>query len=83
MLELVLGGASGGWTMFPGMITGRIMLDGAVLLRAVIGLGLSFRAGQLHLGRYTLHAVVLALVIPAVWMTIGLVNDNKPGGRLG
>jgi hypothetical protein len=81
VLELALGGASGGWTMFPGMITGRLMLDATVLLRAVIGLALSARAGQLRLwqlGRYTIHAVALAVVIPAAWMSIGLVNGNRP-----
>jgi hypothetical protein len=86
VLELALGGASGGWTMFPGMMSGRIMLDAVVMVRAVIGLAQSARAGQLRLaqiGRYTIHAVALAAVIPAAWMSIGLVNGNKPSDVLG
>lgn len=83
VLELACGGASGHWTVFPGGVSGRIMIDSLVLLRGLAELGIRTRARQLHLGRYTVHALVLAVAIPAVWMTLGLVNGNAPGDVFG
>jgi hypothetical protein len=80
MIELAVYGAGGHWTQFAGGPSGRIVLDGIVVVRALAILGAQWRrTGRLELGRYGPHAVFLAVVIPGVWMTLGLVNGNRPG----
>lgn len=83
VLELAVAGASGHWTVFTGGLSGRIMLDAVVIAGGVVQLGLAARAGRLRLGRYTVHAVVLALALPGVWMTLGLINGNRPSDVFG
>ena len=79
IVELATFGAGGHWTLFGGGPSGRIVLDAIVTLRALGTIGVEWRrSGHLDLGRYGLHAVFLAVVIPAVWMTIGLANGNHP-----
>lgn len=76
VLELALGGASGHWTVLPGGASGRILLDGlcfAVAIGRLVPVAIRDRRA---LGRYGLHALVLALVLPGIWMTLGVLNGN-------
>lgn len=78
MLELAVLGASGQWTRLPGGFSGRITIDAIVTLVAVgVIVADRRRTGRWDLGRYAPHAVALAIVIPAVWMTLGAVNGNR------
>ncbi len=76
VLELIIGGASGRWTALPAGVSGRMMLDVIVALVSVVVLARQAREGQVALGRYTLHAIVIALAIPAIWIPIGVVSGN-------
>lgn len=79
LVELALGGASGAWTRFPGGWSGRHALDLIVMLAAIRVLYLDWqRTGKLRLGRYAPHALILAAVIPLVWMPLGLLNGHVP-----
>ena len=79
LLELVIGGSNGQWTTFPGGFHGRLVLDGIVMLRAAGSLMVGWRRTRtLDLGRYGPHAAFLAVAMPAVWMTLGLINGNAP-----
>jgi O-antigen ligase len=79
MVELAVAGASGQWTRLPGGFSGRIVLDAIVAAVAAAIIVREWRStGRWDLGRYAPHAIVLALVIPIVWMAIGLVNGNQP-----
>lgn len=78
LLELVIGGSAGQWTTFPGGFRGRLVMDAIVMTAAAASLAVRWsRGGTLDLGRYGPHAALLAVVIPAVWMTLGLVNGNR------
>jgi hypothetical protein len=84
VFELVLGGASGGWDQYAPHLSGRILLDGIVMLRAVSIVIADWRRGERNvLGRYGAHALALAFLIPAIWMTIGLLNHNGAGNVFG
>ena len=77
VFELVLAGASGSWTTYAPHLSGRIFLDGVVMLRAASIVIASWRRGERKvLGRYGAHALALAFLIPAIWMTIGLLHHN-------
>lgn len=79
LLELALGGASGAWTRLLGGWSGRQALDALVMLAAIWILYRDWRlTGRLRLGRYGLHALCLAVVIPLVWMPLGLLNGHEP-----
>ena len=79
MLELAVAGSGGQWTLYPGGVHGRIVLDAIVMVRAVATLFVDWRStGRVDLGRYGVHAVVLSVVIPVGWMTLGLLNGNNP-----
>jgi hypothetical protein len=79
LLELTVAGSSGQWTQFPGGIHGRIVLYGLVILTASIHVLIQFRrTGRLGLGSYGIHAIALAVLMPVVWMTLGLLNGNDP-----
>jgi hypothetical protein len=79
MLELAVAGSSGQWTQFPGGVHGRIVLDAIVMVRAAATLLLDWRqTGRMDLGRYGLHALILSVVMPGVWMTVGALNGNNP-----
>lgn len=79
LLELALGGASGAWTRLLGGWSGRQLLDAIVMLAALWILYRDWRlTGRLRLGRYGLHALVLAAIIPLVWMPLGLLNGHEP-----
>ena len=77
VFELVLGGASGSWAEYGAHLSGRIFLDGVVMLRAASIVFADWRRGERTvLGRYGAHALALAFLFPAIWMTIGLLNHN-------
>jgi len=79
LVELAVAGASGGWTRFPGGWSGRHVIDAIVMLGALRILYQDWRAARrLDLGRYAPHALVLAVVIPLIWMPLGLLNGNDP-----
>ena len=79
MLELAVAGASGQWTRFPGGISGRVALDMTVALAGAIWLLRDWRRhGRLELGRYGAHALGIAVLLPLIWMPIGLLNGNLP-----
>lgn len=84
VFELVLAGASGSWTTYAPHLSGRIFLDGVVMLRAASIVIASWRRGERKvLGRYGAHALALAVLIPAIWMTIGLLRHNGAGNVFG
>jgi hypothetical protein len=74
IVEMAVGGAGGGWTVFPFGITGRIALDAIVFVRSLVWLAGDLRQlGRGALGRYGLHATVIAVVLAVVWMPLGLM----------
>jgi len=79
IFELVLGGAGGHW-IDHGSLSGRIFLISVVTLRAAWLTVVDWRRG-LHpvLGRYGAHALVIAILMPAIWMPLGLLNGNTRG----
>ena len=84
VFELVLGGASGSWTEYGTRLSGRLLLDGVVMLRAAsIVIADRRRGDRKVLGRYGAHALALAVLFPAIWMTIGLLNHNGAGNVFG
>jgi len=76
IFELVLGGAGGHWIDY-GSLSGRIFLITIVTLRAA-WLTIVDRRRGLHpiLGRYGAHVLALAILIPAIWIPLGLVDGN-------
>ena len=76
IFELVLGGAGGHWVDF-GSLSGRIFLISVVTLRAA-WLTIVDRRHGLHpiLGRYGAHALALAVLIPVIWIPLGLADGN-------
>jgi hypothetical protein len=76
IFELVLGGAGGHWIDY-GPVSGRIFLISVVTLRAGWLTIVDWRRG-LHpvLGRYGAHALALAILIPAIWIPLGLLDGN-------
>jgi len=79
LVELALGGASGAWTRLPGGWSGRQGLDLIVMLAALRILYQDWRrTGDLRLGRYAPHALILAATIPLIWMPLGLLNGHDP-----
>jgi hypothetical protein len=84
ILELAVAGASGRWTVFPGGISGRIMLDGIVFAAALVHLALvARRRGRLFLGRYGLHAVVVGALLTGIWIPLGIANGWRVGDAWG
>jgi O-antigen ligase len=60
-------------------VHGRIVLDAIVMIRALATLFIDWRrTGRVDLGRYGVHAVALSIVMPVVWMTLGVLNGNNP-----
>jgi hypothetical protein len=79
ILELIVFGSSGQWTQLLGGIHGRIALYSIVLARVVWTLATEWKRGeQKVLGRYGPHAMILAIILPGVWMPVGLLNGNEP-----
>ncbi len=79
LVELAIGGASGHWTQFPGGVSGRIVIDGIVMLRALANVAVEWRrSGSLRIGTYAPHAVLVGLVVGGIWMALGLLNGNQP-----
>ena len=76
IFELVLGGAGGHWIDY-GSLSGRIFLITVVTLRAAWLTIVDWRQG-LHpvLGRYGAHALALAILIPAIWIPLGVLEGN-------
>ncbi len=84
IVELAVYGAGGHWTLFAGGASGRIVLDAIVTIRALGTLALDWRrSGRLDLGRYAPHAIFIAIAMPAIWMTLGLLNGNRPSDVFG
>lgn len=79
IVELIVFGASGQWTQLPGGIHGRIALYSIVFARAAWTLAIGWSRGDRQVfGRYGLHALILAIILPGIWMTLGLLNGNEP-----
>jgi hypothetical protein len=79
MIELAVAGASGQWTRLPGGISGRVVLDMIVAFAGFVWIVRDWqRHGRLVLGRYGPHALAIAVILPLVWMPIGLLNGNHP-----
>lgn len=76
IFELVLGGAGGHWIDY-GALSGRIFLITVVTLRAA-WLTIADRRRGLHpiLGRYGAHALLLAVLIPVIWIPLGVLEGN-------
>jgi hypothetical protein len=76
IFELVLGGAGGHW-IDHGSLSGRIFLIAVVTLRAAWLTVVDWRQGLRPVfGRYGVHALVIAILMPAIWMPLGLINGN-------
>jgi hypothetical protein len=79
MIELAVAGASGQWTRLPGGISGRVALDMTVAFAGAVWLARDWRRqGRLDLGRYGAHALAIAVLLPLIWMPLGLLNGNHP-----
>jgi hypothetical protein len=77
VFELVLGGAGGRWIDFGGGLTGRIFMDAVVMLRALWLTIVDWRRRRASLlGRYGAHAIAIAILIPAIWIPLGLLDGN-------
>jgi hypothetical protein len=77
IFELVLGGVGGRWIDFGGGLTGRIFMDAVVTARALWLTIVDRRRGRRPLlGRYGAHAIVIAILIPAIWIPLGLLDGN-------
>ncbi len=75
VLELIVGGASGRWTVLPGGFSGRMLIDSILGVVSLIALWrAAYGTQRMPLGRYGLHAAIVAVAIPAVWVPIGIVN---------
>ncbi len=84
VFELVLGGAGGRWVEYGSTLSGRIFLDGVVVLRAASIVYADWRRGERPvLGRYGAHALALAFLFPTIWMSLGLLNHNGAGNVFG
>jgi hypothetical protein len=77
IFELVLGGVGGRWVDYGGGLTGRIFMDAVVTLRALWLTIVDWRRGRSPLlGRYGAHAIAIAILIPAIWIPLGLLDGN-------
>ena len=75
VVELVAGGAAGGWAVFPGGVSGRVAILVVLTVGAVIILARDSLANRRPtLGRYGVHAAVLAVAFPVVWIGLALLN---------
>lgn len=84
MVELATFGAAGHWTLFASGLSGRIMMDGIVMVRSLAILAVRWRRERrLELGRYGPHALFLAVLMPGAWITLGLLNGNRPSDVFG
>ncbi len=84
LIEIACLGAGGLWTSLPGGLTGRQALHAIVLVRALAMLLDTWRSGRrVQLGRYGWHALALAVILPLLWMPLGLVNGNAPSDVFG
>ena len=79
LIEIACLGAGGLWTSLPGGLSGRQLLHAIVLVRALAMLLDAWRTGRrVQLGRYGWHALALAVILPLIWMPLGLLNGNAP-----
>src|SRR3954451_18162401 len=77
IFELVLGGAGGRGIDYGGGLTGRIFMDAVVTVRALWLTIVDWRRGRSPLlGRYGAHAIAIAILIPAIWIPLGLLEGN-------
>ena len=82
IFELALGGAGGHWVDY-GSLSGRLFLISVVTARAAWLTFVAWRH-RLHpvLGRYGAHALAIAVLVPAVWMSLGLAQRQSAPQRL-
>jgi hypothetical protein len=84
LIEIACLGAGGLWTSLPGGLSGRQALHAIVLVRALAMFVDGWRTGhRVRLGRYGWHALALAVILPLIWMPLGLLNGNLPGDVFG
>ena len=84
LVEIACLGAGGLWTSLPGGLSGRQALHAIVLVRALAMLVDTWRTGRrVQLGRYGWHAVALSIILPLIWMPLGLLNGNGPNDVFG
>jgi hypothetical protein len=84
VFELALAGAGGRWAVHGSHLTGRIFLDLVVALAAVRITACDWRRGEARvLGRYGPHAIAIAILIPAIWMPLGLYYGHSLGFVIG
>ena len=84
ILELTVAGASGSWTVFPGAVSGRMVLLAIVFFSGILILWREWRRNHRpELGRYGPHALVVAIVMPLVWVPVGLYYGNARSDILG
>ena len=77
LIELATAGAGGRWTVFPGGISGRLIVDAIVFAGAIRLLLQSWRStGRIELGRYGPHALLVTVLLMAVWVPLGLIYGN-------
>jgi Carbohydrate binding domain len=77
IFELVLGGAGGRGIDYGGGLTGRIFMDAVVTIRALWLTIVDWRRGRSPLlGRYGAHAIAIAILIPAIWIPLGVLDGN-------
>lgn len=74
VFELVLGGAGGRWTVFPGGISGRIVVDAVLVIAALTSARRHHRA--LARDTYLVHALAVAVLFGGVWLTLGFIEGH-------
>ena len=84
VLELIVGGGSGRWTELPAGVTGRMLLDATIAAVALVLLVKHARggAGRRVLGQYGANAALVAIVVPAVWIPLGVLNGYPVGSAI-
>ncbi len=84
VLELALGGASGRWSVYGGVVSARIVLDTIVFGVALWRLAQARdRPWRERLGRYGVHALIVAVLLPAIWIPLGVLNGWRPADAWG
>jgi hypothetical protein len=79
LIELATAGAAGHWTVFPGGVSGRIVIDAIVFGRALwLFAASALKSRTFELGRYGAHALVVAIGMPVIWCVVGLLYGNRP-----
>ena len=84
LIEIACLGAGGLWTSLPGGLSGRQLLHAILLVRALAMFLDAWRTGRrVKLGHYGWHALALAVILPLIWMPLGLLNGHSPNDVFG